>query len=445
MAGCAWRPVMHEAATSRSPIRWSGTGRAISSTSTGWVSNVEYGWEVPEIARYLRRLASFSRLILFDRRGTGLSDPVRTDKLPTLEERMDDARAVLDAADSEQAAIVGASEGGSLGILFAATHPERTTALVGLDIFARRLWSSDYPWAPTAEQRAEEAALIQSDWGGMMDLRSYAPSADDDFLNRMASFFRMSASPGAAEALLRMNTEIDVRHVLPAIRVPTLIVHRSGDCQVSVEEARWIADRIPNAKYVELPGVDHFPFAGDQDALLDEVEEFLTGSRRTTEPDRVLATILFLDIVDSTARAAELGDRRWGELLLEFREFARRELDRFRGEEIETSGDAILASFDGPARAVRCAFAVRDEVAHLGIEVRAGVHTGECVRVDGGLAGIAVHIGARIADLAGPGDVLASSTVRDLVAGSGLEFEDRGVHALRGVPDEWQLLAARPG
>lgn len=411
----------------------------------GWVSNVEYGWEVPEIARYLRRLASFSRLILFDRRGTGLSDPVPTDKLPTLEERMADARAVLDAAGSEQAAIVGASEGGSLGILFAATHPERTTALVGLDIFARRLWSSDYPWAPTAEQRSEEAALIQSDWGGMMDLRSYAPSADDDFLNRMASFFRMSASPGAAAALLRMNTEIDVRHVLPAIRVPTLIVHRSGDRQVNVEEARWIADQIPDARYVELPGQDHFPFAGDQDALLDEVEEFLTGSRHAPEPDRVLATILLLDIVGSTERAADLGDRRWGELLLEFRELARRELDRLRGEEIEAPGDAILASFDGPARAVRCAIAVRATVADLGVEVRAGVHTGECVRVDGGLAGIAVHIGARIADLAGPGEVLTSSTVRDLVAGSGLKFEDRGTHRLKGVPGEWQILEAHPG
>jgi class 3 adenylate cyclase len=407
----------------------------------GWVSNIEASWEVPEYARFLGRLASFSRLILFDKRGTGLSDGVSIENLPGLEQRMDDVRAVLKAAGSKRAAVFGASEGGNLSILFAATYPDRVRALVLAAVYARRIWTPDYPWAPTPEEREEEHALLEREWGGEMDLQTLAPSAAGDpvLMRRISTFFRRSASPGAAVALNRMNTQMDTRPVLPTITAPTLVVCRTDDREVSAEEDRWIAGQIPGAKYVEQSGDDHIPWLGDSDALLDEVEEFLTGVRRQADPDRLLATVLFTDIVGSTAKAAALGDRRWRELLEQHHALVRRELDRFDGREVDTAGDGFLATFDGPARAVRCACAITEAVAELGLEVRAGLHTGECEVTDGKVRGIAVHIGARVASEAGAGEVLVSSTVKDLVAGSGLRFLERGPIALKGVPGEWVL------
>jgi class 3 adenylate cyclase len=406
----------------------------------GWVSNIEAMWEEPSHARLLRRLASFSRLILFDKRGTGLSDPVPLDRLPTLEERMDDVRAVMDSADSERAALFGSSEGGLMSVLFAATFPERTEALVALAIYAKRLWSPDYPWAPTPEARAAEIEEIERTWGGEMDISNLAPSADEAFKRRAVAYLRRSASPGAAVALLRMNSQIDVREVLPTIRVPTLILHRADDRDVRVEEGRWIAGQIPDAKYVELSGDEHLIWAGDVDAVVDEVEEFLTGRRPVHEPDRILATVLFTDIVGSTERAAEVGDRRWRELVDRHHAAVRRELARWNGREIDTAGDGFFATFDGPARAVRAACAIRDGVAELDLNIRAGLHTGECELAGDKVAGIAVHTGARVASLAGPGEVLVSGTVKDLVAGSGIEFEDRGEHELKGV-GAWRLYS----
>jgi pimeloyl-ACP methyl ester carboxylesterase len=406
----------------------------------GWISNVELMWEEPAHARVLGRLAGFSRLILFDKRGTGLSDPVPLDRLPTLEERMDDVRAVMDAAGCEQAAIFGFSEGGLMSVLFAATYPERTTALVLYGIFAKRIWSPDYPWAPTPEARRREVEELERDWAKSMDLDQLAPSEDDEFKQRLATYFRRSASPGAAVALLRMNTEIDVREVLPSIRAPTLVMHRVDDRDVKVEESRWIATRIPGAKYVELAGDAHTLWAGDTDAIVDEIEEFLTGARPAPGTDRVLATVLFTDLVGSTERATTLGDRRWRELLERHHAVIRRELDRFRGSEIDTTGDGFFAAFDGPARAVRAACTIRDSVRELGLNLRAGLHTGECELMQDKIAGIAVHTGARVAAAAGAGEVLVSSTVRDLVAGSGIEFEDRGEHELKGV-GSWRLYS----
>jgi class 3 adenylate cyclase len=410
----------------------------------GWISNVEESWEVPEYAHFLRRLASFSRLILFDKRGTGLSDRVSNERLPTLEQRMDDVRAVLEAAGSERASVFGASEGGNLCVLFAATYPERVRALVLAGVYAKRLWSPDYPWAPTPEQREQAHELLERDWAGEMDVSELAPraSGDPELMRRITTFFRRSASPGAAVTLNRMNTQIDTRAVLPMIRVPTLVLHRTEDLNVKVEEARWIAQQIPGASYVELPGDDHLIWIGDTDTLLDEVEEFLTGVRRGPEPDRVLATVLFTDLVGSTERVAELGDRRWRELLEEHHRLVRRELERFRGREIDTAGDGFLATFDGPARAIRCACAIRNSMDSLGLEIRAGLHTGECELVGEKVAGIAVHTAARVAGLAQTGEVLVSNTVKDLVAGSGIELVERGEHELKGVPGTWRLYAA---
>ena len=413
----------------------------------GWVSNVELMWEEPTMAHFLERLASFSRLILFDKRGTGLSDRVSNDELPTLEQRMDDVRAVLEAVGSERAALFGHSEGGNMCVLFAATYPDRTAALITLGCFAkRRDPDDDYPWAPTPEGREETAADVELNWGHLRpeDVEYYAPSrvGDEPFVRNLERYLRRAASPGAAAALLRMNSFIDVRGVLPTIQAPTLVLHRTGDHDVNVAEGRYLASRIPGAAFVELPGADHWISAGNTDEIADEVEEFLTGTRPVPEPDRVLATVLFTDIVGSTERAAELGDRRWRELLGTHDSAVRRELERFRGREVDTAGDGFFATFDGPARAVRCAISIGDAVRPLGVEVRAGIHTGEC-EVDGPkVRGIAVHTGARVASLAGPGEVLISKTVKDLVAGSGLEFEDRGVHELKGVPGEWQLYAA---
>ena len=407
----------------------------------GWISNVELNWEEPALAHVLERLAGFTRLIMFDKRGTGLSDAVPTDRLPTLEERMDDMRAVLDAVGSEQTAVFGFSEGGMMSVLFAATYPQRTTALMLYGVFAKRSWSPDYPWAPRPDDRAREIEALEQNWSERMDLDQLAPSEDEAFRARLRTYIRRSASPGAAAALMRMNTQIDVREVLPSIHAPTLVMHRTGDRDANVEEGRWIASRIPGAKFVELPGDSHLLWAGNTDEVVDEIEEFLTGARRGPEPDRVLATVLFTDIVGSTEQAARLGDRRWRDLLQRHNALVREQLARFRGSEVDTTGDGFLATFDGPARAIRCAAAVQAGVQELGLHVRAGIHTGECELLGGKVAGVAVHTGARVAAVAGADEVLVSSTVKDLVAGSGIEFEDRGEHELKGVPGEWRLYA----
>ncbi len=419
----------------------------------GWVSHLDYFWEEPSFARFLHRLAAFSRLILFDKRGTGLSDRVPDSELPTLEQRMDDVRAVMDAVGSERAALLGVSEGGPMCALFAATYPERTSALIMYGSYATRTWADDHPWAPTPEQHEQFLDEIRRGWGGPVGLDIRAPSvARDERVRRWwATYLTRSASPGAVLALTRMNAQIDVRHFLPAIRVPTLVIHRQGDLALDVRGSRYIAERIPGAAFVELPGDDHLPWVGDQDAILDEIEEFLTGVRRGPEPDRVLSTVLFTDIVGSTERATAIGDRRWRDLLNSYHALVRRELSRFRGREIATAGDGFFATFDGPARAIRCACAVNDAVRQLGIEIRAGLHTGEIEVMGDNVGGIAVHIGARVASEAGAGEVLVSNTVKDLVAGSGIRFEDRGSHTLKGVPGEWRLFAAsshepmRPG
>lgn len=408
----------------------------------GWVSHVEHAWEEPGYARFLERLATFARVIVFDKRGTGLSD--RDAGLPTLEERMDDVRAVMDAVGSERAAILGTSEGGNMSILFAATYPERTIALVVFGIFAKRIWSADYPWAPKPADREQWFKLLEADWGGVVDLSILAPSRVGDltFVDWWATYLRLGASPSAALALGRTNTQIDVRAILPAIRVPTLVLHRRGDHDSKVEEGRYIAAHIPNAKLVELDGEDHLIFVGDVDAVLNEVEEFFTGARRSVEVDRILATIMFTDIVGSTSHAAKLGDRHWQDLLSLHDRTVRQEIGRFRGREINTMGDGFVAAFDGPARAIRSALAITAGVRQFGIEVRAGLHTGECEVRDESLTGIALHIGARISAMAGPGEVLVSHTVKDLVAGSGITFTERGSHPLRGVPGEWAIFAA---
>jgi pimeloyl-ACP methyl ester carboxylesterase len=406
----------------------------------GWVSHLEYEWEEPWFSRFLRRLASFCRLILLDRRGTGLSD--RVAGLPSLEQRMDDVRAVMDAVGSERAAILGISEGGPMAMMFAATYPERVSALVLCATFARLVEGPDYPIGVRADVFASFVERMREAWGKGATVDAFAPTlaGDERFRETWARMERFAVSPAGFQALMRMAGETDARHILPVIRVPTLVVHRSGDLVVRVGQARYAAERIAGAKYVELPGNDHFPWVGD-DAMIDEVEEFLTGARPALEADRVLATVLFSDIVASTEHAAKVGDRRWREVLESYLALVRRELVRFRGREVNTTGDGMLASFDGPARAIRCACAIRAGVSQLRIEVRAGLHTGECAIIGDEVGGIAVHIGARVAAAAGAGEVLVSATVKDLVAGSGIAFEPRGTHALKGVPGEWPLYA----
>ncbi|MDX6398477.1 MAG: hypothetical protein QOJ43_1885 [Gaiellaceae bacterium] len=409
----------------------------------GFVSHLDLDWEEPRSAHLLDRLASFSRLIRFDKRGTGLSD--RPGGLPHLETRMDDVRAVMDAVGSERAALFGYSEGGPMCILFAATFPERTSALVLYGSFAKRSHpDEDYPWAPTWAERLEYAAETERTWGEEADVQRIAPSADAAMVTWLATRAHASASPGAARDLILMNSQVDVREVLPTIRVPTLVLHRTGDLDSSLDEGRYIAERVPGAQFLELAGVDHVPFI-DPDPIIDEVEEFLTGVRRGPEPTRVLATVVFTDIVGSSSRAADMGDRAWRELLESHHAEVRRQLVRFGGAEVDTAGDGFFAAFDGPARAIRCACAVRDAVRPLGLEIRAGVHTGECERVDGKFGGIAVHTGARVAAQADSGEVLVSQTVKDLVAGSGIEFADRGAHELKGVPGEWRLYSVAGG
>ena len=409
----------------------------------GWISHIEHMWEEPRMARFLDRLASFSRLILLDKRGTGLSDPVPLDRLPTLEERMDDIRAVLDAVGSERAAFLGTSEAGALSLLFAATYPSRTTALVLLNSYARLAYAPDYPQGIPAEQAQGLLQAIDEGWGKGVAFEALVASQADNASMKSwwARYQRLAASPGAAVRLLQSAFETDARSVLPTITVPVLVLHRAGDPFTGPEHGRYLAERVPGAKFVELSGVDHLFFAEDMDLLLSEIQEFLTGVPEAREPDRVLATVMFVDIVGSTEHATRLGDRQWRDVLDRYYAIARRQLARFRGREIGTAGDGLFATFDGPARAIRCARTIADEVSVLEIAVRVGIHSGECEVIGDNLAGIAVHIGARIAGQASPSEVLVSSTIMDLVAGSGIRFEDRGRHSLKGVPGEWSLFA----
>ncbi|HEX7144672.1 MAG TPA: adenylate/guanylate cyclase domain-containing protein [Gaiellaceae bacterium] len=409
----------------------------------GSITNLNVLWEDPEYRRLCERLASFSRVILFDKRGMGLSDRVRAG---TLEERMDDVRAILDAVGSESAALLGVSEGGPMSILFAATYPERTRALVLCGAEVKEETTDDWPWGEATRESFEEAVDIDrvvERWGKGGWIDHFAPSrAGDERLRQLAGRMQVeSASPHDAVAFMRMAFEIDIRHVAPSVKAPTLILHRTGDKICHVENARWLARNVEGSRFVELPGADHLPWI-DGDDILDEIQEFLTGVREPAAPERMLATVLFTDIVGSTDRARELGDRRWRDLLERHNEIVRRDLERFRGVEIDTAGDGFFATFDGPARAIRCARSIVEDVRGVGLDVRSGLHTGECELSAGSARGIAVHTGARVASIAAPGEVLVSSTVKDLVAGSGIEFTDRGVHELKGIPGEWRLYAA---
>jgi pimeloyl-ACP methyl ester carboxylesterase len=406
----------------------------------GWVSNTEAMWEIPPFVPMIERLASFSRLIIWDKRGTGLSDPVAG--VPTLDERMDDLRAVMDAAKSRRAALFGVSEGGPTNLLFAATYPERTQSLILYGTLPRFTPAAGFECGWTRQEFERMGAEIEESWGRGALLDRFAPSAvNNEKARQLFGYYqRTGASPGMALALWKSLAEIDVRSILGSVHVPTLILHRTDERIAPVQGARYMAERIPGARLVELPGDDHIPTLGDTETMLGLIEEFLTGHRRGPEPQRVLTTVLFTDIVGSTARAAQVGDRRWRELLDRHDFVVRRQLERFRGTEIDRAGDGFLASFDGPARAVQCALAAVDVVRPLGIEIRAGVHTGECEKREHGLGGIAVHIGARVAGQAGPGQVLVSRTVKELVVGSGLRFSDRGEHSLKGIPDSWQLF-----
>src|SRR6201988_638553 len=412
----------------------------------GWVSHMEYFWREPSFARFLLRLASFSRLILFDKRGTGLSDRVPINQLPTLEQRMDDVRAVMDAVGSERAALCGVSEGGPMCSLFAATYPEKTLALVMIGTYAKRIRDAEYPWGPTAEQREQFFEVMRKQWGGPVGIDERAPSVagDPQFRDWWATYLRMGASPGAAVALTQMNAEIDVRNVLPSIRVPSLVIHRTEDQCLKVEEGRFVADRSPNAKFVELPGVDHLPFVGDQDAILDEVEEFLTGGRHPIEPDTVLATVMVARMVGVKELMERMGEERWSEWWRRLNGHISKEIEWFRGREMDIVEDRVLAIFDGPARAIRCAAAITEYASRLDVEIRTGLHTGECEIADGRVAGAAVEMSLCVSAEAAVGEVLVSSTVKDLVAGSGIGFEERGVHMLAGC-GEGRLFAVRKG
>jgi class 3 adenylate cyclase len=401
--------------------------------------NLEYAWYHPIPVRFFERLATFSRLIVLDKRGTGLSDRFRD--LPTLETRMDDLRAVLDEVGSERAALLGSFEGAHLTSVFAATYPERTLALLLYNPVARFVEARDYPWGLSEDEWRSLVRDVAANWGSRDFLERHLASVDptlaedEEFRRWFVTFFRLGASPGAAAALHRMMMETDVRDILPAIRVPTLVIYREDYREPSC----FVAGQIPGAEALEVPGKGYVPSAPPE--VFEQIERFLACLGEEAEPDRVLATVLFTDIAGSTERAADLGDRSWRELVVRHHALVRRELTRFRGDEVDTAGDGFFAAFDGPARAIRCACAIRDAVQPLELEVRAGLHTGECELVDGKIGGIAVHTGARVAAEAAPGEVLVSSTVKDLVAGSGIEFEDRGTHELKGVPGAWRLYA----
>jgi class 3 adenylate cyclase len=411
---------------------------------SGWFSHIEARWEVQPWATFMRRIASFGRLIQLDKRGIGLSDPAPLQSLPTLEEWMDDLRAVLDAVESERAAILGWGDSGPMAMLFAATYPDRTSALVLADTYARLVRAPDYPIGMPQRLIDWTLNFNEATWGTGEQNYWFAPDMNDDLRAELARYERHAASPGYSAAVRRSVFELDVRHVLPSIQVPTLVLHHTDGVGVRVGHGRYLAEHIPGARYVELPGADSTMVAGpDREQILDEIEEFLTGVRPVPAVDRILATVLFTDVVDSTKHAAERGDRAWRELLERHRELVRRQLERHRGREVVTTGDGFLATFDGPARAIQCAGAIIQGSRALGMEIRAGLHTGEVELMGEDVGGIAVHIGARVSALAGSGEVLVSSTVKDLVAGSGIEFEDRGAHELKGVPGEWRLFAVR--
>lgn len=411
---------------------------------TELLSHVEHRWEDPKLARSLRRLASFGRVIQFDRRGTGLSDRVPVDKLPTLEQRMEDLLAVLDAVGASKPVVLGFGEGGMESILFAATHPDRVSSLVTYAAWPRFYSDEEYPigWHKDALEPLLEGVVVGWGQGLLVDHLAPSMAGDERFRRWIAKFERLAASPGTARALMRIALDVDVRSVLPAVRVPTLVLHRSDDHFSPVGHGRYLAENIPGAKYVELPGSDHPFFAGDADSVIDEIEAFVTGSRPSLLAERVLATVLFVDIVGSTDRAVSLGDREWRDLLESYLTVVRRHLERYNGVEIDTAGDGLFASFDGPARAVLCASAIRDAVSELGIEVRAGLHVGECEIIAGKIGGVTVHVAARVAAAAEPNEVLVSRTIRDLVAGSSIRFEDRGTHSLKGLPEPWTLYRA---
>jgi class 3 adenylate cyclase len=408
----------------------------------GYISHVEMQWDSDAGAHFLDALGSFARVITFDRRGSGLSDPVPD--APTLEQRMDDVRAVMDAAGVERAALFGISEGGSMSILFAATYPERVSALVCWGAMARSTEAEDYPWASPAEALLESGLeLVMPHWGDGSILEVVAPSQADNleakaFLGRLE---RASASPGMLLSLAQMFLEIDVRDVVPTVHVPTLVLHRRHDLLVNVRNGRWLAEHLPDARLVEFPGQDHTPWFEGVDQTMEELQEFLTGTHYEPELERVLATVLFTDIVDSTRTAAELGDQRWREVLVGHGEAVSKAVERAGGREVKSTGDGFLVTFDGPARGIRCAEAIVDSGAASGIEIRAGLHTGEVELLGDDVGGIGVHIAARVSALAGPGELLVSRTVKDLVAGSGIEFDERGTHELKGVPDTWELYA----
>ena len=410
----------------------------------GAVSHVDLIWDEPDRAAFFRRLASFCRLIVLDKRGTGASDPAEVGDLET---RIDDVRAVMDAVGSPRAAVMGVSEGGPMSLLFAATHPARVAALVLYGSLPRFAWAPDFPWGRPLQEWRQEMAHDVRLWGTVEGIREYWPDSTDEEAERRARHERLSATPNAYRRIEEMNMEIDVRDVLSSIAVPTLVLHRTGD-HLPIAGARWTAEQIPGAHFIELEGDAHMIVQGDWRAVADAIEEFLTGVHERgewdePERDRVLTTILFTDLVGSTARAAELGDRAWAELVGEHHKRIRARLARFHGRELDTAGDGFFASFDGPARAIRCAAAIGDDMRELGLEIRAGIHTGECELLDGKVAGIAVSIGARVASLAGSGEILVSQTVRDLVTGSGLAFDDRGTQELKGVPGDWRIYALR--
>ena len=408
----------------------------------GWLSHLDFQWMDPTVASFLRRLASFSRLIMFDKRGTGLSDPVAG--APTFEERIDDIRAVMDAVESEKAALLGFSEGTALSALFAATHPDRTTALILYEGFAAGYLAKGESADPSWRKSADGILDTIDRWGEGETMRWVAPSLGDSAVQKRfwAMFERSSMSPAMARSLWDSIQRMDVRDVLPSIRAPTLVLHHA-DSYIPASGGREMAELIPGARYVELPGRDHLPGAGDPEAVAGEIEQFLTGARESEPSDRILTTVLLTDIVDSTARAAELGDRAWRQLLERHDALVRSQLGNFRGREVKQTGDGFLVSFDGPARAIRCACTIVAEARELGIEVRAGVHTGECELIGDDLGGVAVHVAARVSAVAGPGQVLVSGTVRDLVMGSGLDLADQGVHELKGIPGSWRLFAVQ--
>jgi pimeloyl-ACP methyl ester carboxylesterase len=410
--------------------------------TNGYVNNVELNWELPGAAQFINRLSSFCRLIRFDRRGTGLSDRTVAPGT-TLEARMDDVRAVMDAAGSQRAALLGVSEGGPMSVMFAATYPERTRALVLYGAWA----VNHLRQTMSQEQRDVRLEAVRQSWGTGRSAMLMAPSraTEEAVVRAWARYERQSCSPAGVVSLFRAALEFDVRDLLPTVRVPTLVLHRSGDTAVPVEGGRYLAAHIPGAKYVEMPGIDHAPPLGDGERLVGEIEEFLTGSRTDIETDRVLATVLFTDVVESTRRAADLGDRQWRALLDQHDQAVRQQLARFRGREVKHTGDGFLATFDGPARAVRCASAISQTLEPLGIAVRGGLHSGEVELRGNDIGGIAVNIAARVAEMAGPGETLVSSTVKDLVAGSGLQFDDRGLHVLKGLPEQMHIYAAAGG